>query len=100
MNDYTSVSEVKVGLNFGDKIIPVGRLAIRDRKIYFEYHSSFIEKNLDISPLRLPLKSGVNSFDYNLFEGLPGVFNDSLPDGWGQVHQDHLTQHLLSDLTV
>ena len=32
-----SVKEVKVGLNFGDATIPVGRLAIRDRKIYFEY---------------------------------------------------------------
>jgi len=71
MNDYTSVSEVKVGLNFGDSTIPVGRLAIRDHKIYFEYHSTFIETSLNISPLRLPLKSGVSSFDYNLFEGFP-----------------------------
>ena len=78
-----SVKEVKVGLNFGDTIIPVGRLAIIDRKIYFEYHGTFIEANPDISPLRLPLKYGVSTFDYNLFEGLPGVFNDSIPDGWG-----------------
>lgn len=89
-----SVKEVKVGLNFGDATIPVGRLAIRDRKIYFEYHSTFIEANLDISPLRLPLKSGVSSFDYNLFEGLPGVFNDSLPDGWGRFLFDRFARCL------
>jgi len=89
-----SVNEIKVGLNFGDATIPVGRLAIRDRKIYFEYHGSFIEKNLDISPLRLPLKSGVSSFDYNLFEGLPGVFNDSLPDGWGRLLFDRFARCL------
>ena len=89
-----SVKEVKVGLNFGDATIPVGRLAIRDRKIYFEYHIAFIEANLDISPLRLPLKSGVSSFDYNLFEGLPGVFNDSLPDGWGRLLFDRFTRCL------
>ncbi len=85
MMNYSSVNEVKVGLNFGDKIITVGRLAIRDRKIYFEYNKSFIEQNLNISPFHLPLKSGVNSFDYSLFEGLAGVFNDSLPDGWGRL---------------
>ena len=94
MNNYESVNEVKVGLNFGDKLIPVGRLAIRDRKIYFEYHNTFIETNLDISPLRLPLKSGVSSFDYNLFEGLPGIFNDSLPDGWGRLLFDRFARSL------
>lgn len=94
MNSYESVNEVKVGLNFGDTTIPVGRLAIRERKIYFEYHSTSIEANIDISPLRLPLKSGVSSFDYNLFEGLPGVFNDSLPDGWGRLLFDRFARSL------
>ena len=37
-----SVKEVKVGLNFGDNIIPVGRLAINNRQFYFQYHDSFI----------------------------------------------------------
>ncbi|MES2677543.1 MAG: type II toxin-antitoxin system HipA family toxin [Pseudomonadota bacterium] len=94
MNNYESVNEVKVGLNFGYSTIPVGRLAIRDRKIYFEYHSTFIEANLNISPLRLQLKSGVSSFDYNLFEGLPGIFNDSLPDGWGRLLFDRFARSL------
>ncbi len=31
------VAEVKVGLDFGSGIQPVGRLAIRDQIIYFEY---------------------------------------------------------------
>ena len=80
-----SVKEVKIALNFGDKSIPVGRLAINNRQIYFQYHNSFIEQNLNISPFHLPLKSNIFSFDYNLFEGMPGVFNDSLPDGWGRL---------------
>lgn len=62
MKNYLSVMEVKIGLNFGDITIPVGRLAIRDRKIYFEYHRDFIEQGLDISLLRLPLKPGVTSY--------------------------------------
>lgn len=97
-----SVKEVKVGLNFGDKTIPVGRLAINNRQIYFQYHGSFIEQNLNISPFHLPLKSSVFSFDYNLFEGLGGVFNDSLPDGWGRLLFDRFARSsgiLPSDIT-
>lgn len=87
-----SVKEIKVGLNFGAKIIPVGRLAINNRQIYFQYHDSFIEQNLNISPFHLPLKSSVFSFDNNLFEGLGGVFNDSLPDGWGRLLFDRFAR--------
>ena len=87
-----SVNEVTVGLNFGDSLHAVGRLAIRDRQIYFEYDQVFIESGLEISPLRLPLMPGVQRFNYNLFEGLPGVFNDSLPDGWGRLLFDRFAR--------
>lgn len=102
MKNYQSVKEVKIGLNFGEDIIPVGRLAINNRQIYFQYHDSFIEQNLNISPFNLPLKSGVFSFDYKLFEGLGGVFNDSLPDGWGRLLFDRFARSsgiLPSDIT-
>lgn len=92
MKDIADVKEIKVGLNFGKKTIAVGRLALRDRKIYFEYDASFIDAGPVISPLRLPLQSGVTSFDYHLFEGLPGVFNDSLPDGWGRLLFDRFAR--------
>ena len=92
MSAIKSVKEVKIGINFGNSVHPVGRLAIRDRQIYFEYDQTFIENGLEISPLRLPLKSGVQSFDYDLFEGLPGVFNDSLPDGWGRLLFDRFAR--------
>lgn len=92
MNMIKSVKEVKVGIDFGDVVQPVGRLAIRDRQIYFEYDQTFIKGGLEISYLRLPLKSGVQSFDYDPFEGLPGVFNDSLPDGWGRLLFDRFAR--------
>lgn len=85
MKNYISTQEIKIGLDFGTGAIPVGRLASRDRKTYFEYDASFLKSGLEISPLRLPLKPGLSTFDYALFEGLPGVFNDSLPDGWGRL---------------
>jgi serine/threonine-protein kinase HipA len=90
--NYLSAVEVRVGLNFGSETLSVGRLATRDRKIYFEYSPAFIEKELEISPFRLPLRPGLATFDNMLFEGLPGVFNDSLPDGWGRLLFDRFVR--------
>ncbi|TDB62737.1 type II toxin-antitoxin system HipA family toxin [Arundinibacter roseus] len=84
------ITELKVGLDFGREILPVGRLAVRDHTIYFEYERSFIQKKLEISPLRLPLRPGVSAFEARPFEGLAGVFSDSLPDGWGRLLFDRL----------
>ncbi len=87
-----TVREIKVGINFGAGTKPVGRLAIREQQIYFQYASEFIEASLEISPVHLPLKPGVSHFDYNHLEGLPGVFNDSLPDGWGRLLFDRFAR--------
>lgn len=46
----TAIKEIKVGLNFGDKIHSVGRLAIHNSIIYFEYDEVFLQSNLEISP--------------------------------------------------
>lgn len=83
--NFTPISAVNVSIDFGDGPSPVGRLAIRERKIYFEYDRSFIAKGLEVSPLRLPLQPGLQHFDIDMFESLPGLFNDSLPDGWGRL---------------
>ncbi|MDV7398456.1 HipA N-terminal domain-containing protein, partial [Arthrospira platensis SPKY1] len=69
--------------NAGDDL-PVGRLALRDRNTYFEYEQDFLQSHLELSPFKLPLKAGVCLGDDRVFEGLFGVFNDSLPDGWGR----------------
>lgn len=65
---------------------------MRDHRITFEYDAQFIEQELEISPYMLPLRPGVTVFDNSLFAGLPGVFNDSLPDGWGRLLFDRLAQ--------
>ena len=90
--NYSPVSQITVSLDFGENsIIQVGRLASVERgKIYFEY--SPILRGLRISPLRLPPKPGLMTFDPMLFEGLPGVFYDSLPDGWGRLLLDRLAR--------
>lgn len=70
-----------------DKLL-VGRLLFKDRKIFFEYDSNFIKLGLQLSPFKLPLKTGVIKSNDPTFEGLFGVFNDSIPDGWGRLLLD------------
>ena len=70
----------------------VGTLAeIPDKRIAFQYSSSWIKEGFSISPLSLPLRNDVfipreQSREY--FGGLFGVFADSLPDSWGQLLLD------------
>ena len=88
---YVPVKLLNVFLAFDDPL-QVGRLALIRRKIYFEYAPSFIATGLEISPAKLPLQSGVKASTTGLFEGLFGVFNDSLPDGWGRLLLDRQIQ--------
>jgi serine/threonine-protein kinase HipA len=66
----------------------MGRLLLKNRQIFFEYDADFIKTGLELSPFKLPLKAGVIESNDRTFEGLFGVFNDSLPDGWGRLLLD------------
>lgn len=87
---YAAVELVHVGLVFDKETIPVGRLALKNRVIHFEYEVDFLSKGLEISPYKLPVSAGLQTFDLPFFEGLPGVFHDSLPDGWGRLILDRV----------
>lgn len=71
----------------GSKVL-LGRLLLKNRHIFFEYDASFIKTGLELSPFQLPLKVGVVASQDRTFDGLFGVFNDSLPDGWGRLLLD------------
>ena len=66
----------------------MGRLLLKNRQIFFEYDTAFIKTGLELSPFKRPLKAGVMVSKDKMFEGLFGVFNDSLPDGWGRLLLD------------
>ncbi len=89
---YVPVKLLNVSLAYGDKPLEVGRLALVRRKIYFEYSAGFIASGLEISPAKLPLQSGAKAPVTDIFDGLFGVFNDSLPDGWGRLLLDRQVQ--------
>ena len=66
----------------------MGRLALVDRRILFEFDPSFLADPLPLSPAQLPVRPGVHEEAKHTFDGLFGVFDDSLPDGWGRLLLD------------
>lgn len=78
------MDKIKVRLDIPGGPYEVGTLAEQGGRIYFEYDGSFLARGLELSPFHLPLRPGI--FDEvweSGFFGLPGLFYDSLPDGWG-----------------
>lgn len=80
MNNYRSL-QVFIGEQ------KVGTLATTaDHLVAFEYDPQWLATGFSISPRSLPLQKGVFlPKKYDPFEGLFGVFSDSLPDGWGRL---------------
>ncbi len=67
----------------------VGRLAQTDNRLCaFEYDNGYLKTGFALSPYFLPLKSGVFVAKPTPFRGNFGVFDDSLPDGWGSLLLD------------
>lgn len=64
----------------------VGTLLYDGRTVYFEYDPIFQKMGLEISPHKLAinsLKGAYTNTDTTYFQGIPGVFHDSLPDKFG-----------------
>ena len=64
----------------------VGALALAaNHKVVFQYDDSWLEQGFSISPFSLPLENQVFVPTKDYFDGLFGVFADSLPDHWGRL---------------
>ena len=71
----------------------VGRMALTPEGLCgFEYDADWIQSGFSISPFYLPLKSGLMLAKRDPFAGNFGVFDDSLPDGWGNLLLDRYLQ--------
>lgn len=69
----------------------VGTLALMKNNIVaFEYDNEWLNNGFSISPFSLPLKKQVFIPRIDPFDGLYGVFSDSLPDGWGRLLVDRM----------
>ena len=60
----------------------------------FQYHTDFLKKGYDLSPIKMPVKNGNRIYSFPelrkakdeqvaTFNGLPGLLADSLPDKYG-----------------
>lgn len=69
----------------------VGTMALY-KNLYaaFEYDSDWLSDGFSINPFSLPLEKKVFIPKIDPFDGIFGVFNDSLPDGWGRLLVDRL----------
>ena len=63
----------------------VGTLSMGSQHVcQFEYDKDWLVNGFSISPLKLPLKTGIVTAGYSPFNGNFGVFEDSLPGGYGE----------------
>lgn len=61
---------------------------------YFQYDAKFIQRNWDLSPIKMPITEGSRIYSFpelrkgrneteDTFKGLPGLLSDALPDKYG-----------------
>lgn len=64
----------------------VGTLAEDASDLLFQYSAQALARGVELSPIRLPLRTLAypdRRADYVKLHGVPGLVYDSLPDGWG-----------------
>ena len=79
--------EVRFTREPGDAF-PIGTLAEDRGRMYFEFCPEFLATGVNLSPFRLPPEPGLFEHRDRGFGPLPGLFDDSLPDGWGLLLMD------------
>lgn len=80
----------KLEVIFNEK--KIGTLALLNKSkidlLAFQYDDEWIKNGFSISPFSLPLENKVFIPKIDPFNGMFGVFSDSLPDGWGKLLVD------------
>jgi len=80
----TPTTQLQVSLRFGESSCVVGELSLHQQRIRFSFDATFLEAPLPLSPFKLPAAAGVHEETRYTFEGVHGLFNDSIADGWGR----------------
>ena len=73
----------RMTVKYNQKI--VGYLTDTPEGICFQYDDEWIKTGFSISPFSLPLDNKKYYEKTKIFKGLFGVFQDSLPDWWGEL---------------
>lgn len=91
MRTWEPTLQVEVGLDLCGKERKVGDAAATGRFVFFEYDDAFLAEGIDPSPIRLKRQKGLQQGSDQL-EGLPGLLDDSLPDGWSKLVLDRFVR--------
>ena len=87
MKTWTPIPQVEVGLDFGGGSRKLGDAAATGAFTFFEFDAAFMEGGINPSPYRLKLETGPQRGE-EVLDGLPGLLDDSLPDGWSRLVLD------------
>ena len=74
----------KLTVRYHGEVVGVISLTPDDKRLAFEYDPHWIADGFSISPLELPLKTGLFLAKPTPLYGNFGIFEDSLPDGYGR----------------
>ena len=96
MNRQEPLSVIFHGMSDGAPI-KAGRLFWQDGCSIFEYDADYLAAGVQLSPLRLEWQAGIQQPERHPFQGLHGVFSDSLPDGWGLLVMDRTLRSMGHD---
>lgn len=87
------MKKLSVYLNLSEEKQIIGELfESASEGIVFEYNGDFLKKEINLSPFKLDFRTGLQFAEYEPFNGLFGLFADSLPDGWGMLLMDRYLQ--------
>lgn len=74
---------------------PVGIMAPFEKyRTAFEYLPEWEKTGFSLNPFSLPLDTGLKISKRDPFEGVFGIFADSLPDGWGKLLVDRILRKM------
>jgi len=68
----------------------VGELAQNRQGVFFQYDADYLAQFSSLSPYGLSWDASLQLAPRDPHGGLPGVFADSLPDGWGLLLMDRV----------
>ena len=81
-----------LNVKYHDRIVGMLSLTPDNKLCAFEYDRSWLADGFSISPLELPLRPGLFLAKPSPFFGNFGIFEDSLPDGYGRYLLHKLLQ--------
>jgi len=80
-----AVTKLNVYIQFSKQEELIGQLILDGRSILFKYSDAYLETGENLSPNKLKFDDTPQSTKEKAFNGLFGVFADSLPDAWGYL---------------